>query len=214
MTMIPADAAARLQRLNVSRESLARLEAYVGLLLAWQAKINLIGPSTAAEIWVRHVLDAAQLLPLLPAQPAALADLGSGAGIPGVVLAIAGGHHVHLFESNGKKAAFLGQAIRATGAKATVHQVRLEALPGQPGLPRVGAVTARALAPLPLLLTYAAPFLAQGAIGLFHKGQDVDKELTEATKYWKLQTERYPSITDSRGVILEVKEASRVQQRN
>ena len=127
-------------------------------------------------------------------------------------MAIAGGHEAHLYESNGKKAAFLGQAIRTTGANARVHQVRLEDLPGHPGLPGVGVVTARALAPLPLLLDYAGPFLDAGAIGLFHKGQDVDNELTEATKYWKLQVKKHPSITDSRGVILEVREASRVQR--
>ena len=145
---------------DVSRESCQRLEAYVDLLLAWQKRINLIGPSTAEQVWTRHILDAVQLMPLLPPGSLALADLGSGAGIPGLVLAIAGGHEAHLYESNGKKAAFLGQAIRTTGAKARVHQVRLEDLPGHPALPRVGVVTARALAPLPLLLDYAEPFLA------------------------------------------------------
>jgi 16S rRNA (guanine527-N7)-methyltransferase len=197
---------------DVSRESCQRLEAYVDLLLTWQKRINLIGPSTAEQVWTRHILDAVQLLPLFPPGRLALADLGSGAGIPGLVLAIAGGHEAHLYESNGKKAAFLGQAIRTTGANARVHQVRLEDLPGHPGLPGVGVVTARALAPLPLLLDYAEPFLDAGAIGLFHKGQDVDNELTEATKYWKLQVKKHPSITDSRGVILEVREASRVQR--
>jgi 16S rRNA (guanine527-N7)-methyltransferase len=197
---------------DVSRESCRRLEAYVDLLLAWQKRINLIGPSTAEQVWTRHILDAVQLMPLLPPGSLALADLGSGAGIPGLVLAIAGGHEAHLHESNGKKAAFLGQAIRTTGAKARVHQVRLEDLPGHPALPGVGVVTARALAPLPLLLDYAEPFLEAGAVGLFHKGQDVDNELTEATKYWKLQVKKHPSITDSRGVILEVREASRVQR--
>lgn len=197
---------------DVSRESCQRLQAYVDLLLTWQKRINLIGPSTAEQVWTRHILDAVQLLPLFPPGRLALADLGSGAGIPGLVLAIAGGHEANLYESNGKKAAFLGQAIRTTGANARVHQVRLEDLPGLPGLPGIAVVTARALAPLPLLLDYAEPFLDAGAIGLFHKGQDVDNELTEATKYWKLQVKKHPSITDSRGVILEVREASRVQR--
>jgi 16S rRNA (guanine527-N7)-methyltransferase len=195
---------------DVSRESCQRLEAYVDLLLAWQKRINLIGPSTAEQVWTRHILDAVQLMPLLPPGSLALADLGSGAGIPGLVLAIAGGHEAHLYESNGKKAAFLGQAIRTTGAKARVHQVRLEDLPGHPALPRVGVVSARALAPLPLLLDYAEPFLEAGAVGLFHKGQDVDNELTEATKYWKLTLSKHKSAVDSRGVILDVKEAIRV----
>lgn len=207
------DAAVReqIRSLGVSRESLEKLAAYVALLLTWQRKINLIGPSTAEQVWTRHILDAVQLLPLLGPKPVRLADLGSGAGIPGLVLSIAGGHQAHLYESNGKKAAFLGQAIRVTGAPATVQQVRLEDLPGMTDLPQVDVVVARALAPLPLLLDYATPFLKAGARALFHKGQDVDMELTEATKYWKLLWKTHPSLTDSRGVILEIKEASRVQ---
>ena len=198
-----------LRRLNVSRESLARLERYVALLLQWQRRINLIGPSTVGQIWQRHILDALQLVPLLPPDTRIIADLGSGAGIPGLVLAIATGLEVHLYESSGKKAAFLREAARQCGAKAVIHQVRIETIGSDPGRPKADVVTARALAPLGRLLDQAEPFLKAGALGLFHKGQDVDAELTEAAKYWRIITERHPSLTDSKAVILVVKEASR-----
>lgn len=207
MTAAPA---AVLDRFNVSRESRTRIESYVALLLAWQKRINLIGPATTELVWERHILDSLQLLPLLPAGTKVIAELGSGAGIPGLVIAIAGGFEAHLYESNGKKAAFLREAARQTGTQAHVHMVRLETLKDEPSLPKVDCVVARALAPLPLLLDYAEPFLSKGAVGLFHKGQDVDAELTEATKYWKMIYRKHASQCDSRGVILEIHEATRV----
>ena len=199
-----------LARLNVSRESGERLETYVSLLLQWQARINLIGPSTRETVWSRHIADALQLLPLLPEGVRRLADLGSGAGIPGLVLAIARPLEVHLFESNLKKGAFLREAARQTGAQAHIHSIRIEEAQALARTIEAEAVTARALAPLPKLLDYASPFMENGAIGYFHKGQDVDAELTDATKSWKMQVESHPSMTDSRGVILVVKEAHRV----
>lgn len=195
---------------NVSRESLAGIRAYVELLLTWQRRINLIGPATVESVWERHIHDSLQLLPLIPSGATSIAELGSGAGIPGLIVAIAGGVEAHLYDSNSKKSAFLREAIRQTGARAHVHTMRLEDLASQPDLPKAQCVLARALAPLPLLLDHAEPFLSAGAIGLFHKGQDVDLELTEATKYWKLLATKHPSAVDSRGVILEVKEAIRV----
>lgn len=195
---------------NVSRESLAGIRAYVELLLTWQRRINLIGPATVESVWERHIHDSLQLLPLIPSGATSIAELGSGAGIPGLIVAIAGGLEAHLYDSNSKKSAFLREAIRQTGARAHVHTMRLEDLASQPDLPKAQCVLARALAPLPLLLDHAEPFLSAGAIGLFHKGQDVDLELTEATKYWKLLATKHPSAVDSRGVILEVKEAIRV----
>jgi len=207
MTDRPSDAL--LRQLDVSRESQARLEAYVDLLLRWQTKINLIGPSTVEQVWHRHILDSLQLLPLLPRQTRTIADLGSGAGLPGMVIAIARPVDVHLFESNGKKAAFLREAARQTGAQAAIHQIRLEKIQSLPVRPKVQVVTARALAPLPILLDYAQCWLEEGAVGLFHKGQDVDMELTQATKYWKISCQKHRSMTDSAGVILEIKEAHR-----
>jgi len=198
-----------LERFGVSRESGERLETYVSLLLTWQARINLIGPSRD-DIWNRHIGDALQLLALLPDNTRALADLGSGAGLPGLILAIVRPIEAHLFESNLKKSAFLREAARRTQAQAQVHNLRIEQAAPVARTIKVQAVTARALAPLPKLLEYAVPFLENGAMGYFHKGQDVDAELTDATKSWKLQVEKHPSMTDSRGVILVVKEAHRV----
>jgi 16S rRNA (guanine527-N7)-methyltransferase len=199
-----------LRRFNVSRESLVGLERYVALLLQWQRRINLIGPSTVGQVWQRHIIDALQLIPLIPPGTRIIADLGSGAGLPGLVLAIATSLEVHLYESNGKKATFLREAARQCGARAVVHQVRIEAIGSDPNLPQADVVTARALAPLGRLLDQAWPFLKTGAVGLFHKGQDVDAELTEASKSWRIILERHPSLTDSKAVILVVKEASRV----
>ncbi|MGQ0484688.1 MAG: 16S rRNA (guanine(527)-N(7))-methyltransferase RsmG [Hyphomicrobiales bacterium] len=199
-----------LQRFNVSRESSVRLERYVALLLQWQRRINLIGPAAASQVWQRHILDALQLIPLIPPRTRIIADLGSGAGIPGLVLAVATGLEAHLYESNGKKAAFLGEAARQCEARAIIHQVRIETIGSDPGRPHVEVVTARALAPLGRLLDLAAPFLAAGGTGLFHKGRGLDAELTEAAKSWRIIVEKHPSVTDSQGVILAVKEASRV----
>jgi 16S rRNA (guanine527-N7)-methyltransferase len=208
--MISSEAVAILDRFNVSRESRQKIETYVKLLLTWQQRINLIGPATVASVWDRHIFDSLQLLALLPPDTRSIAELGSGAGIPGLVLAMAAGLEAHLYESNGKKSAFLREAARQTGTRAVVHNVRLETLKAETAVPKVQCVVARALAPLPLLLEYAEPFLSGGAVGLFHKGQDVDAELTEATKYWRMAVSKHASQCDSRGVILEIREATRV----
>ena len=202
--------AALLAPYNVSRESQQGLQLYVEILEHWQKSINLVGPSTLNTIWTRHIVDCLQLLPLIGRGPQRIADLGAGAGLPGIVLAIAGGHTVHLYESNGKKAAFLREAVRKTSCPAVVHQTRIEELASAPDVPAVDFVVSRAFAPLPRLLDYARPFLEQGARALFHKGQDVDVELTEATKYWKMNYNRHPSVTESGAVILEILEARRV----
>jgi 16S rRNA (guanine527-N7)-methyltransferase len=197
------------QRLNVSRESWTRIEGFVDLLLTWQQRINLISPASIPDIWDRHVLDSLQLLPLLPPGTRAFADLGSGSGFPALPLAIASGRVAQLYESNGKKAAFLREALRLSGCTGTVHLTRLEEVPNQVR-PEVQVVTARALAPLDTLLGWAHPFLSLGATGLFHKGQDIDTELTQTAKSWKIQFRTHQSLTDSRAVILEVEEAARV----
>lgn len=208
--MVPAGIAAALARLNVSRESLALLETYVNSLELWQKRINLIGPSTTDSIWQRHVLDGAQLLAHLPGKPQRIADLGAGAGIPGLILAIAAGHRVDLYESNGKKVAFLNEVIRKTQCPARSIHIRIESLAAASCLEPVDFVVSRALAPLPRLLDYAEPFLSRGARALFHKGQDVDAELTQATKYWRIKHQKHPSLTDSKAVILAIEEAVRV----
>jgi 16S rRNA (guanine527-N7)-methyltransferase len=199
------DASRIAERFDVSRESLNRLQIYVDLLVDWNRKLNLIGRSTEPEVWTRHVADSLQLLPLMPPGTRTIADLGTGAGLPGLVIAVARPIKAHLFEANHKKAAFLRAAARRTGADAEVHAIRAE----YAGPIAVDVITARALAPLSDLLKLAEPFLQEGAIGLFHKGRDVEAELTEATKSWRIDLRTHPSLTDSRGCILEIKEACR-----
>ena len=191
----------------VSRETLARLDRFVALLLERQSQINLIAPSTASTLWTRHVSDSLQLLALAP-EARVWADFGSGAGFPGLVIACAlaerTGAQVHLVESSTKKAAFLYEAAQAAGAPVIVHPARVtdfvKAAPAG-----VGAVTARALAPLPELLTAAYPLLIRGAVGLFPKGQAVEAELTEAAKCWKIQATLAVSRTDPRGRVIVVR---------
>ena len=203
---LSADRALAQKLVPVSRETLARLDLLVGLLLEWQKTRNLIAASTIPQIWTRHVADSLQLLPLAP-EAKTWADLGSGGGFPGLVLACAlaetSGAKIHLVESNGKKCTFLQAVIQAVGLPAEVHCRRIEDfIPAFPGKPDV--VTARALAPLPKLLTLAYPLLKRGAVGLFLKGQDVASELTEASKYWTIRHSLVPSRTDARGRIVIV----------
>jgi 16S rRNA (guanine527-N7)-methyltransferase len=198
-----------LARFNVSRESLTRLEILVQLLLDWQKHINLIAPSTIPDVWNRHVIDSLQLVPLLPAKMLAIADLGTGAGFPALVLAAVQPATVHMYETNTKKVAFLHEALRQMKCNAVVHRERLEPLQVPVNMPKVQVVTARAFAPLPLLLDLAEPFMRAGATALFHKGQDIDMELTQAAKSWTITSHKHPSVTDSHSVILEVKELAR-----
>ena len=198
-----ADGFARL--VPVSRETLARLEAYAELLSRWSGRINLVGRATLDDPWRRHFLDSAQLLPLVPPTAGSLIDLGSGAGFPGLVLAILGVPGVTLVDSDAKKCAFLREAARLTGASARIAAARLESLPPQP----FDIVTARALAPLHVLLGLAAPFLGPGTRCLFLKGERAPEELTEARKGWKMETTAHRSRSDPRGVILELRQVAR-----
>ena len=199
------DKARALALTPVSRETEERLDRYVELLLNWQSKINLLSPSTLPKLWTRHVADSLQLIPLAP-QARIWADLGSGGGFPGLPIALAGeaGTRVHLIESNGKKAAFLREAVRVTGARAVVHQERAEKF-GESCVETVDVVTARAVAPLKTLCDQAFPLVRRGAIGLFPKGQDVDVELTHAAKYWRLDASKVPSKTSPAGSIVVVR---------
>ena len=201
------DKACALALFPVSRETETRLDTYVKVLLLWQRKLNLIASSTLHEVWTRHIADSLQLLPLAP-QARVWVDFGSGGGFPGmpIACALAGqpGCKVHLIESNGKKAAFLREAVRATGAPAVVHQERAEKF-GESCAETVHVVTARALAPLKTLCDQAFPLIARGALGLFPKGQDVEAELTEAAKYWRLEASIVPSVTSPAGAIVVVR---------
>ncbi len=204
---LSADKAAALKLQNVSRETLQRLEQFVDLLLLWQQKTNLIAPSTIPFIWTRHVADSLQLLDHAPAAKIWL-DFGSGGGFPAIPIACAlaerPGTMVHLVESNGKKAAFLREAVRVTGVRAQVHLERAEKFRLGP-VESVDVVTARALSPLKLLCDQAFPWIEKGAVALFPKGQDIDAELTEATKYWTIEAEVVPSKTSATGCIVIVR---------
>ena len=203
---LTADRAEALRLTPVSRETLRRLDLYVEALLSWREKTNLFALSTIPHLWTRHIADSLQLLDLAP-DARTWVDLGSGAGFPGLAIACAlaetPGAVVHLVESTGKKTAFLREAVQITGAPAVVHTERIEkfveTFAGRPD-----AVTARALAPLKGLLDQSFSLLKTGAVGLFPKGQDVDAELTEATKYWNIKVNLAPSRTDSKGRVVVV----------
>jgi 16S rRNA (guanine527-N7)-methyltransferase len=197
----------------VSRETEARLDAYADLLLRWQAKTNLVAASTLPTLWTRHIADSLQLLPLAPAAKIWV-DFGSGAGFPGVVLACAlaetPGAAVHLVERNVKKAAFLREALRITGAPAIIHLADIGDCVDRLSGP-VDCVTARAVAPLHQLVGFAEPLVAKSARALFLKGQDVEAELTEATKYWTLAPRLHPSRTGD-GWIVQLDKIERRRQ--
>ena len=201
---LAADRERALQLIPVSRETLARLDRFVALLLEWQQTRNLIAPSTIPQIWTRHVADSLQLLDLAP-RAKTWVDLGSGGGFPGLVLACGLAEtpdaKIHLVESTQKKCAFLQAVTDALKLPAQVHCQRVEAF--IPALPNsLDIVTARALAPLPKLLELAFPLLKRGGVGLFPKGQDVGAELTEAAKYWSIRYKLVPSRTDERARIV------------
>jgi len=202
----PDNAELALAGFDVSRETRERLEILVAELRRWQRAKNLVGPKTLDAIWSRHIADSLQLADLAPDAKIWL-DLGSGAGFPGLVIAIAfaerPGMRVHCVESNGRKCSFLRHAARMTGAPVTVHNQRIEdVIPAFQG--NVDVLTARALAPLSHLLDWTAPLLTTGAQGLFPKGDNVLGELTEALEYWKFEYEMIPSRTDPRGKILRI----------
>jgi 16S rRNA (guanine527-N7)-methyltransferase len=209
----PADKAAALALTPVSRETEARLDRYIALLAEWQAKTNLVAPSTLPNLWTRHISDSLQLLRLAPAARTWV-DLGSGGGFPGVVLACAlaetPGANVHLIERNAKKAAFLREALRVTSAPGIVHLADIEDSVDRITV-SVDCVTARALAPLHQLIGFAEPLVRKGAKALFLKGQDVEAELTESTKYWNIMPQLHSSSTGGGGWIIEL---DRIERRN
>jgi 16S rRNA (guanine527-N7)-methyltransferase len=201
-----SDKAEALRLTPVSRETESRLDRYLDLLGQWQTKTNLVAPSTLPHLWTRHVADSLQLLTIAPSARTWV-DLGSGGGFPGIVLACAlaetAGARVHLVERNSKKSAFLREALRITSAPGIVHATGIEdivdSIPGS-----IDCVTARALAPLHELIGFAEPLVGKGAKALFLKGQDVESELTEATKYWNIKPILHSSLTGGQGWIVEL----------
>ena len=213
-SMSTSDKAAALALTPVSRETELRLDRYVDLLREWQAKTNLVAPSTLPNLWTRHISDSLQLLTIAPFART-WADFGSGGGFPGVVLACAlaetPGAMVHLVERNAKKAAFLREALRVTHSPGVIHLADIGDSVDRITGP-VDCVTARAVAPLHQLIGFAEPLVKKGAKALFLKGQDVEAELTEATKYWNIEPNLHSSRTGGQGWIVELDRIERRTQ--
>jgi 16S rRNA (guanine527-N7)-methyltransferase len=228
--MKPYDSGDFQKDLDVSRETMARLERYATLLEKWSRAINLVGRASLPDLWRRHMLDSAQLLALLPpppiGRPMVLLDLGSGAGFPGLVLAIQGAGEVHLVESDAKKAAFLQKAAQVTETIVTIHNDRIEDLLAI----RADVLTARALAPLPRLLDLVEPFFqnpefavpneqanspanTKGPTAIFPKGRNADRELTDSAEKWMMHAEVIPSRSDPLGRIIRLQGLARKGRR-
>jgi 16S rRNA (guanine527-N7)-methyltransferase len=184
----------------VSRETEALLARFENLLLERNQSLSLISGSTADIIWTRHFLDSAQLLPLIPQPERPLADLGTGAGFPGLVLAILGLPHVHLVENNMQKVAFLRGVVDALGLPVTVHGMKSDVV--KPFV--AGTVTARALKPLDQLIGFGRRFLGEGSVCLFPKGRRAEEEMAVAARKWHMKAERFPSVTDPDSTIFRL----------
>ena len=187
--------------LNVSRETIHKFQLYLTLLKKWQRRINLVSNSTLADAWRRHILDSGQLAAYYPPQTRQILDVGSGAGFPGLVLAIMGGVTVDLVESDQRKAVFLSTVIRELGLPANVHNQRIEVMPNL----RPDVITARALAPVPKLLNLIETQMSTECVCLFLKGESVKDELTNLQSYSTIVATTHPSLSGSTGVVLELK---------
>jgi 16S rRNA (guanine527-N7)-methyltransferase len=189
---------------------MADLERFRALVAERNEVMNLVGPATLPDFWSRHALDSAQLLKLAP-DAATWADLGAGAGFPGVVLAVmlkgADGAHVHLVDSLTKRCRFLDEVVTALDLPATVHCARAETL-----ALKVDVVTARACAPMTRLLGFAEPYFKRGALALFLKGESVAAELQDAAKSWSFEPELLPSLSDPRGRVVRIRRLSRARR--
>lgn len=204
LTMTPTQFAADQ---HVSRETMTRLEVYLAALQKWNKAINLVGKSSLEDPWRRHFLDSAQLLDLIPENSKSVLDVGSGAGFPGLVLAIVseGRFKVHLCESDGRKATFLKEVARLTGTEVAVKSERIEELEAFP----VDIITARALAPIVTILDWCENFIGEETQLLLLKGTQTHNELTEAEKTWNIRAEIIPSRSDKTGLIAHITQAKR-----
>jgi 16S rRNA (guanine527-N7)-methyltransferase len=196
------------QKTGVSRETLDRLKVLADILKDWNARHNLVSARSLGELWKRHMWDSAQLTPFIPPSTKSLVDLGSGAGFPGLVLAalLVDRVSVTLYEATRKKADFLEFATHEMSLNVTVRNMRIEDERPRPA----DIVTARAVAPLPVLLGYAQQFCTSHTVCLFLKGQSVAAELTAARKSWRMKVRQHQSATDPSGVILEIRELGHV----
>ena len=190
---------------DVSRETCERLELYAALLKQWNPRINLVSLDSLRDLWRRHFADSAQLYKVIPDYDGALVDIGSGAGFPGLVLAIMGLANVHLIEANTRKCTFLSEVARRTNCPVTIHNIRLgdEAEPAIQ-LPKAEIVTARAVSQLVNVLDIAYPLMYDRTCCIFHKGSRVDEELKIAQERWRFEFERIASVSDTSGTILRM----------
>lgn len=193
---------------GVSHETLAKFETYAALLKRWQKTINLVAPSTVDDVWHRHFADSAQLFAHAPLGGGHWLDVGSGAGFPGLALAIMaserGGTRHTFIESDTRKCAFLREVARATGTAVEIVTARIELPETAAKVGQVQCVTARALAPLSRLASWVAPYFSGETTGLFLKGRDVSSELDEALKAWGFEYQLLPSVTDDAGRIVKM----------
>lgn len=188
------------QHMNVSHETFDKLNRYYELLIKWQKKINLVGPDTISDAWRRHFLDSIQLLRWIDNLSQPIVDFGSGAGFPGMVLAIFGGKNIHLIESDAKKIAFMQEVSRITKSPVSLHHRRIEDV----RIDNVGVITSRACSDLKSLCEYAHPLVSHGTICLFHKGKNYSKEIEDAKENWSFDITVSPSVASDEGVILNL----------
>lgn len=188
---------------DVSRETGEKLAIYVALLEKWQSSINLVSSKTLPEVWERHILDSAQLIAHLPKEPVKILDLGSGAGLPAVILAILTSHQIEMVESDARKCAFMQTALRETGAQAVIHNERLETL----AFCDADIISARAFAPLDRMLDWTKNQHKEGQVFWLLKGRAVNEELTNLPASQKVETTQFDSLASGDGVILRLQRA-------
>jgi len=190
---------------DVSRETMDKFETYVALLKKWQKAINLVSKTTLPDVWERHVLDSFQILKYAPSTGGVWIDMGSGAGFPALIVAMASDFDVHVIESDQRKCQFMREVSRETSTPITIHTKRIDAVEPFPAT----VISARALASLEKLLEFADPFSTQETLLLYLKGQDVDAELTNAAKCWRMDSIKHQSLSSSEGSVLELRNVSR-----
>ncbi|MFW0777747.1 MAG: 16S rRNA (guanine(527)-N(7))-methyltransferase RsmG [Rickettsiales bacterium] len=186
--------------LKVSHETYEKLSTYHDLLIKWQSKINLISNDTVSDIWSRHILDSLQLVPHIPSLDNTMMDIGTGAGFPGMALAIYGYNNIHLVESDGKKIVFLREVSRVTNSPVTIHHQRVE----QVEIPKCDIILSRACSDLNKLLNLSIKNVSHETTSLFHKGKNYSIEIEDAKKHWSFDHEITKSITDPNGVIVKL----------
>ena len=196
---------------DVSRETCERLEQYANLLRYWNPRINLVSRESINDLWRRHLVDSAQLHEVIMSYDGALIDVGSGAGFPGMVLAIMGLPNVHLVESNLRKCTFLREVARQTDCVVTIHNIRLGKENSAHDLPKAEIITARAVTQLVNLLGIVSTLVYDGTCCVFHKGSRVDEELKVARGEWRFNLERFASKSDPSGAILKLSHMRRHQ---